>query len=107
VKRPLRLLFLVPLVGILGYCGTLQVAEKDARADADAVAAALKKHSGASGSYPANLAEIGFDANTLRDKWHLSYRVADGKPYLFYSAQNNWLVAYHYDFAAGTWQSQD
>ena len=101
------LVFSVLLIAPLGYCALQQFAEKDARADAEAVAIALQKHRGTNGAYPANLSEIGFDPNILRDRWRLSYRLEEGKPYLFYSAQNNWLVAYHYNFESKTWESRD
>lgn len=101
------LILSVLLIAALGYCARQQFVEKEARADAEAVAAALQKHRGVNGAYPANLAEIGFDPNTLREKWRLSYRLEKGKPYLFYSAQNNWLVAHHYNFESKTWESRD
>ena len=97
----------VLLIAALGYCANQQSVEKEARADAEAVVTALQKHRGVSGAYPTSLAEIGFDPNTLRDKWRLSYRLENGKPYLFYSAQNNWLVAHHYNFESKVWESRD
>lgn len=95
-------------VALLGYCGKLQFAEGDARAEAERIVAALEAHKGRAGIYPASLDEVGFDAKALRDKWYLSYRLEDGgKPALFYSAQNMWLVAYHYDFELRNWKSLD
>lgn len=84
-----------------------QFAESDARADADAIAAALQEHKRLKGVYPATLEEIGFDARALREKWYLSYRLHEGKPALFYSAQNMPLAAWHYDVATKAWVSQN
>ncbi|MBC5765846.1 hypothetical protein [Ramlibacter albus] len=102
-----NLILSVLLVAALAYCANQQYAEQQARADADAVAARLQERKAATGAYPASLAEIGFDAQALKDKWRLSYRLENGKPFLFYSAQNNWLVAWHYDFTSRSWRSQD
>ena len=102
-----NLVLSVLLIAPLGYCVNQQFVEKEARADAEAVVAALQKHRGVNGTYPANLTEIGFEPSVLRDKWHLSYRLEEGQPYLFYSAQNNWLVAHHYNFGSKTWESRD
>jgi hypothetical protein len=101
------LVLAVLLIAPLGYCAKQQFVEKEARADAEAVAAALQQHKSSKSAYPANLAEIGFDPRALRDRWHLSYRLEEGKPYLFYSAQDNWLVAYHYNFDSRIWESRD
>ncbi len=91
----------------LGYCGKLQFDESEARAEAEAVAAALLAHRNRSGAYPASLAEVGFDPQALRDKWYLSYRLDGAKPFLFYSVQNNWMVTNHYDFESRTWKLDD
>ncbi len=101
------LVLAVLLIAPLGYCARQQFVEEEARADAEAVAIALQKHKVVNGAYPANLAEIGFDPKALSDKWRLSYRLEKGKPYLFYSAQDNWLVAHHYDFESRTWAPRD
>lgn len=97
---------LVLAAAALGYCVKGSFDEKEARAECDAIVAALQKHVEQTGKYPANLDQIGFDQEKLRKKWYLSYRVeADGKPALFYSAQDMWLAAWHYDFAAKKWYS--
>jgi hypothetical protein len=97
----------IAIVGLLGYCAKQQVAESEARADADAIVVALQRHKERNGTYPARLEDVGFKAQDLRDKWSLSYRMHDGKPALFYSAQNLPLVAHHYDFEARKWTSSD
>ena len=99
----------VGAVAVIGYCATRQSAERDARAQADVIAVALEKHRVTTGAYPKQLREIGFDGEALRSKWNLVYRPTSSgdAPALFYSAQNNFLVAWHYDFAARKWVSQD
>lgn len=106
----LRLIVLATGVALLlGYCASLQFAEREAREQADAVAVALESHQSAKGAYPQQLREIGFDDEALRARWHLVYRpgAKGDTPALFYSAQNNFLVAWHYDFRSRRWVSQD
>ena len=97
---------LVFAIAALGYCVKGSFDEKVARAECNAVVAALQKHMEQTGKYPTDLSQIGFDQNKLRNKWYLSYRLEqDGTPALFYSAQDMWLAAWHYDFAAKKWYS--
>lgn len=106
----LRVIILsIGVAALVGYCASRQLVERDAREQADAIAFALEKHKTTTGAYPKNLREIGFDGETLRAKWSLVYRpsASDEAPALFYSAQNNFLVAWHYDFKQKKWVSQD
>lgn len=96
----------VATVAALAFSSKQQAAESEARAEANAVAAALRQHQSRTGAYPATLGEAGFDAQALRDRWSLAYRLTDGKPALFYSAQNMPLVAHHYNFESQVWEEQ-
>jgi len=100
-------LVLAGAVGLLGYCAKGEFDERQARRDAEAVAAAALGYKDRNGRFPASLAEIGFNRDDLR-RWYLSYELdKDGTARLFYSAQNRWLVAWHYDFASKKWRPAD
>jgi hypothetical protein len=57
-----------------------------ARKEADAAVTAIVGHRSRTGAYPNSLADLGIDAQALRKKYSLAYRVdKDGKPTLLYS----------------------
>ena len=74
-----------------------------AHEEATAAVSAVQVHKGRTGKYPASLSEAGLDAEALKKKYSLSYRLEDGKPKLFYSQPSMPTVAKHYDFEGNSW----
>ena len=71
------------------------------------MAAAIVSHKGRTGSYPQGLNELGVDAQALKEKFSLSYRVDNGQAFLFYSQPSMPMVAHHYNFETGSWSTLD
>lgn len=95
------------------WCATLALAGSvqacwsvAARSDADAAAATVSAHRERTGSYPANLREVGLSDERLKEKWGLSYSIRDGGPTLVYPARFMWLAMHEYDFEARAWKGK-
>lgn len=78
-----------------------------AREQADAVASAVQAHKLRTGGYPANLGEVGLEAEALKARFGLRYRVSEGQAALFYARPSMPLVAHHYNFETSSWTRQD
>lgn len=74
------------------------------RSDADAAAATVSAYRERTGSYPANLSEVGLSDGRLREKWGIRYSIRDGAPTLVYPARFMWLAMHEYDFEARAWK---
>ena len=80
--------------------------DTDAREEVNKIASAVKAHKGRTGAYPSSLNDVGFDLAALKQKFSLSYRVNDGKAFLFYSQPSMPMVAHHYNFETNSWGEQ-
>jgi hypothetical protein len=78
-----------------------------AREEANTAVSAVKAYKGRTGAYPYSMGEVGIDAQALKEEFSLSYRVHDGKAYLFYSQPSMPLVAHHYNFGTNSWDRLD
>ncbi len=56
------------------------------------------------GRYPASLAEVGMDDNSLKDRWKIRYTLKDGVPSLIYPAPFMPLEMHEFDFQTGKWR---
>ena len=79
-----------------------------ARREADAAVAAVVAYRNRSGLYPASLGAVGVNAQQLKERYSLSYRLTDtGQPRLLYCQPSMPLVAHHYDFERRQWFRRD
>jgi len=78
-----------------------------ARKEATAAVSAIQAHKNRTGSYPESLSALGIDAQALKEKFSLTYRLNDGKAALFYSQPSMPLVAHHYNFETNSWGKLD
>lgn len=78
-----------------------------AREEVNATVAAIQSYQSRTGAYPESLSELGIDAQALKEKFSLSYRLDDGKAALFYSQPSMPMMAHHYDFQSNSWKRRD
>jgi hypothetical protein len=78
-----------------------------ARKEATAAVSAIQAHKSRTGSYPETLNSLGIDAQALKQKFSLTYRLNDGKATLFYSQPSMPMVAHHYKFESNSWGKLD
>ena len=74
------------------------------RSNADLVVQKVLAYKENSGTYPANLRDVGLDHMELQKKWALRYSVKEGNPKLTYPAPVMPLTVYEYDFETLAWR---
>ena len=105
-ERAIRLAIWIPTL-VLAVI-SLHYQDAAARDTASAAIAAVSEYKKRTGTYPKALSEVGQNAQDLRSRLSLAYRVQpDGKAYLLYSQPSMPLVAHGYDFQAGKWERFD
>lgn len=105
-ERAIRLAIWIPAT-VLAVI-SMQYRDTTARDTAASVIASVSDYKKRTGSYPKGLVEVGLNADELRSRFSMAYRLqSDGKVFLLYSQPSMPLVSHSYDFQAGAWQRFD
>jgi hypothetical protein len=93
---------------IIIIASALSYADRAARQEVEVAIAAISDHKRRTGAYPTRLSDAGLNAERLRAKYSVSYRLeGDEKPVLFYSQPSMPLVAHRFNFKTGKWEQFD